>query len=246
VIFGVVFAVVALAFAGCGVAAMNAGIGATAIGAAGVMSLFWTAAASGLASAAWLLPHGSRRPQRRVRQLYGKRPDGTRAWWSTLLLLPFLGPMWAYWHVRRPLLSEAPWHELLPDLLIGRRLLDREFQLTVDHVVDLTCEYTERPRQRRHPGYLSLPIVDGAAPPAAVLEDYVLQLRDLQGRIYLHCAEGHGRTALVAAAVLIDRGLAADSEQALQRVLAARPKAHPYPEQRRALEQFAPTRRRRP
>jgi len=204
-----------------------------------IMLMLWTAVACWVASAAWLLPANQGEQYRRVHWLYGKRPNGTRTWRATLWLLPFLLPIWAWWHLRRPTLTEAPWHELLPDLVLGRRLLDREWDLNVDHIVDLTCEYEECPRQRHHAGYLSLPIVDGAAPPPLVLQSYAHRINSLSGRIYLHCAEGHGRTATVAAAVLLVRGHAADVDDALRQIAAVRPKARPYKRQLRALRDMA-------
>jgi len=240
VTFGILFTVVALLLFGAAWEAAAAGIATSLLGALVITMMLWTAIACCVASAAWLLPASNAAQYRRVRWLYGKRRDGTRTWWATLWLLPFLAPMWAWWHLRRPTLAEAPWHELLPDLVLGRRLLDREWDLEVDHIVDLTCEYVERPRQRCHPGYLSLPIVDGAAPPADVLRDYAIRISKLPGRIYLHCAEGHGRTATVAAALLLVRGLAADVDEALQQIAAVRKKAQPYARQLRVLRRMVP------
>jgi len=239
VTFGIVFLLVAVAFLAVAWAAIAASVAGSALGSIGIALLLWTGAACLLASIAWLLPTQSGTSNHRVRWIFGKRDDGTRTWWSIVLLLPFLGPVSAYWHIRRPWLTEAPWHELLPDLVIGRRLLDREFDLEVDHIVDLTCEYAECAKQRSHPGYLCLPIVDGAAPPPKVLQQYVSQLKKLEGRIYLHCAEGHGRTATVAAALLVARGLANDVDEALAKIASVRPKAKVYAGQLRVLRMRA-------
>ncbi len=192
----------------------------------------WTAVACALAGSAWL----SGSPAS-----FGKRADGRRTVWSTVPMLPFLLPLWAWWHVVRPWRREPPWHQLTPTLCLGRRLLDREFRasgLVVDHLVDLTCEYAERPQQRAHPGYLCLPIVDGLAPSPAVFVAYVEQLQALPGRVFLHCAEGHGRTATMAAALLLVTGAVADPAAALARVRAGRPLARPYRQQVAALERF--------
>lgn len=239
VTFGIVFTLIALAFLGGAGAAIASGCASTAAGVIGIAALLWTGVACLMASIAWLLPTQSGTSNHRVRWIFGKRDDGTRTWWSTALLLPFLGPVSAYWHMRRPKLTEAPWHELLPDLVIGRRLLDDEFDLEVDHIVDLTCEYAECVKQRNHPGYLCLPIVDGAAPPPIVLQQYIRQLQQLEGRIYLHCAEGHGRTATVAAALLVARGIAKDVDEALAKISSVRAKAKVYAGQLRVLRLLA-------
>lgn len=236
--FGIAFMVVSLGLLAAAWAAWAHGVGASLGGALAIALTIWTALACWVVSVGWLLPVDRGSEYRRVHWLYGKRNDGTRVWWALLLTLPVLAPLWLWWHLRRAILTEAPWHELLPDLVIGRRLLDREFDLEVDHIVDLTCEYAERPQQRCHPGYVSLPIVDGAAPPPQVLQQYAVRLSKLQGRIFLHCAEGHGRTATVAAALLIVRGIASDVDDALARIAAVRPKAHPYERQLRVLRRI--------
>jgi protein-tyrosine phosphatase len=43
------------------------------------------------------------------------------------------------------------------------------------------------------------------------------------GTIYIHCAQGHGRTGMFAAAVLLSSGQAATPEEALRLVTSARP-----------------------
>jgi len=48
-----------------------------------------------------------------------------------------------------------------------------------------------------------------------------------QGPVYIHCAQGHGRTGTVAAAVLVEKGLAATPEGAIEMIemlTRARPK----------------------
>lgn len=237
--FGVTFLVVAVLLLVGAWATWTWPVGDTLAGQAAIVLMLWTALACCLVSTAWLLPIDRATTYHRVRWIYGKRDDGKRAWWSTIAILPFFGPVFCWWHARRPGLREAPWHELEPDLVIGRRLLDREFDLEVAHVVDLTCEYSERPQQRGHPGYLSLPIVDGAAPPPAVLLAYARRIAELRGRIFLHCAEGHGRTATVAAAVLLVRGRFGDVDAALAHIASVRPEARPYARQQRVLRRMA-------
>ncbi|MFP2931679.1 tyrosine-protein phosphatase, partial [Pyxidicoccus sp. 3LG] len=40
----------------------------------------------------------------------------------------------------------------------------------------------------------------------------------MPGPLYVHCAQGHGRTGMIAAALLVARGDAADAATALARV----------------------------
>jgi protein-tyrosine phosphatase len=58
------------------------------------------------------------------------------------------------------------------------------------------------------------------------------------GRVYVHCAQGHGRTGLFAAAVLLARGAAATPAEAVARVRAVRPGVRLKPAQRRWLARW--------
>lgn len=59
--------------------------------------------------------------------VYGKRPDGTLAWNRLPLLLPYLAFSWSAWHLFRLVKTENVYDELLPGVLIGRRVLAWEF-----------------------------------------------------------------------------------------------------------------------
>src|SRR3569623_1658332 len=54
----------------------------------------------------------------------------------------------------------------------------------------------------------------------------------LDGPRYVHCAQGHGRSAALVAAVLIARGLAADVDAAERQMTHARPRVGLKPVQR--------------
>jgi protein-tyrosine phosphatase len=116
----------------------------------------------------------------------------------------------------------------------------------VTHVVDLVAEYPAHPAIRRLPGYRSLPVLDGAAPPD---RDVVLRLlRDLAATdsdVLVHCDSGRGRAPTFAAALLMARGLAADSTAALRMIRARRPVSAPTRVDLVFLATLAPSLRRR-
>ncbi|NER36538.1 MAG: hypothetical protein F6J93_21570 [Oscillatoria sp. SIO1A7] len=65
------------------------------------------------------------------------------------------------------------------------------------------------------------------------------ELADWQGNIYLHCAVGRGRSAMVAAALLVVRGLA-DNERVAEEILRkARPRVKLNRNQRYFLAKIA-------
>ena len=61
----------------------------------------------------------------------------------------------------------------------------------------------------------------------------------LPGDVYIHCAEGHGRTALVATSILLARGDAQSAGEAIARVLEQRPLARMNAAQRKTVNEVA-------
>lgn len=103
--------------------------------------------------------------------------------------------------------------------------------------LDLEEERQEVPP--RIPAYLWLPVRDHAAPSLVQLElgaAFIDAVAALGGKVYVHCRQGHGRSPTVAAAYFITRGL--NTEEAVRRVQAGRPEAHPETSQVEALRKF--------
>ena len=172
-------------------------------------------------------------------RVFGKRPDGTLALGSTLVLLPYLLCVWGVWRLVRLVSSRRPFDELTAGILIGRRLFPSEYPRDVDHVLDLTCEFPEFRAVRQAKHYRSFPILDGYVPKLSELVGLIRRVNDVEGTLYIHCAEGYGRTGLVSAAILLARGLAADPRQALRMVQARRPRVALSRRQRRMLIEVA-------
>lgn len=172
----------------------------------------------------------------------GKRPDGGLAWWAVPLLFHYLLLTWGVWHLQRLLSREAACNEIAPGLWVGRRPLARELPPGTDLVVDLTSEFPEPRAVVAGRAYVCLPTLDALAPPVAAMRELVKQVAAWPGTALVHCATGHGRSAVVAAAVLLARGLAADPKEAQRLVRKARPGVSLNRPQRRLLEQLVPER----
>jgi protein-tyrosine phosphatase len=93
----------------------------------------------------------------------------------------------------------------------------------VDLIVDLTAEFPVAPGIIGGRTYYALPVLDASMPNEKTLCELIYKVAAWQGNVYLHCALGRGRSATVAAGVLVARGLAADVEQAVAMVKQARP-----------------------
>lgn len=154
--------------------------------------------------------------------IFGKSAKGHLSPIAQILLLPYLLPTWAVWHLLRPVRTEPPFNQLTDRVFIGRRLLSHELPPNIDHVIDLTCEFNE-PVALRSLSYFSFPILDGFVPPVEQLKKWILEVSGMPGTIYIHCAEGHGRTGLFAAALLFTLGDFSTPMAALDYIRSKRP-----------------------
>jgi len=215
--YGLLYAAVALACA----------LGAVGLRGPGWL-LLWPAVSLAMVAAGYLGLGGC---------VCGKRPDGRLSWWS-VLLLPYLLAGWLAWGLAR-LRGHVAYEQLAPDIWIGRRLGRDEQPPQIAAVVDLTCEFAEPAHLRTRYAYRCFPLLDGTAPAPEVLVDLVEQVRRLPRPLYIHCAAGRGRAAMLGSLLLIAEHYCADAEQAIARVQLCRPRTFLTSSQRRAIEQAA-------
>ena len=165
--------------------------------------------------------------------------------WRLLPVLPYRWFALGVWHLHRRLGDRgAACDRLHGDLFVGRRPLagDLPAEVAADPdamILDLTAEFPDVPAVRNRPGYRCEPVLDAAAPSADELARIVSLLPPPGGPPGLiHCANGRGRTGLVAAAWVLAHGLAGDADAAVERVRTARPAVRLLPRQRTVLEEF--------
>ncbi len=166
----------------------------------------------------------------------GKHANGQLRLVNVVFLLPYLCPYWIIWRLRRVLDRQECCHEISPGLFVGRRLMGHELPHDIGLVVDLTSEFAEPEQLRSTAHYLCLPILDGGAVPLGGLLNAVSKINAFNGPTLIHCAEGHGRSAMLAIAVLIARGTAAEIAEALSMIRSHRPNARLRRQQRLLLE----------
>jgi protein-tyrosine phosphatase len=173
-------------------------------------------------------------------RLFAKTPAGRLPWWTVLSLLPMLLLLWGVWFGVCLLSREPACHEIVPGLWLGRRLFAHELPPGVVLVVDLATEFPAPRRIQQGREYISLPTLDGSVPDEELFQVVLARIAVLEGAVYVHCAQGHGRSALLAAAVLLRRGLVADVAEAEKMLRAARPGVRLNPAQRRFLKGLGP------
>lgn len=194
--------------------------------------LLWPAGALGLTASAYVT--GRTDLYRKER---GCIPASARFVLAPVLLFQRL----SHWYYRR---RSRAWDPLVPGILMGRALSNREAAKLVDTgvtaVLDLTAEFTEAEAFRART-YLNLPVLDLTAPTQPQLDAAVAFLQDASrcGTVYVHCKAGYSRTAAVACAWLMAGRRAASVEEAIERVRAARPSVVIRPEVLSALQMYA-------
>jgi protein-tyrosine phosphatase len=165
---------------------------------------------------------------------FGKRPGGTLAWWAWLAWAPIFGYMRLLHELARSLTDEPVGNEVAPGVWVGRRPRRHELPAGIAIVVDLCAELPEAPGVAAGHRYLAIPTLDATAPSPGDIVRAVDAVLAAPGAAFIHCAFGHGRSATIAAAVLVRRGDATldDVERMLR---AARPRIGLNAHQRRAL-----------
>lgn len=136
------------------------------------------------------------------------------------------------WHFLRKTSSEAPFAELTTGVFIGRRLLMTEYP-PITTLVDLTAEFDEHVPNGAN--LIAFPILDGAPAETTTLWEMAGKIGASARPIYIHCAQGHGRTSMVAAALLLELRVASNVLSALDMISKVRPGAAPNKAQRHAL-----------
>lgn len=170
-------------------------------------------------------------------KVYGKSSKGRLSLFNVFLLLPYLLYMWSVWFLIRLVKTEPAYDQLTDRIFIGRRLLQNEFPDKFDHVIDLTCEFSE-PKAARNVNYHSFQILDGFVPDATQLAEWSKAAAEFGGTIYIHCAEGHGRTGLFATVLLMQLEVFSDVNEALDFVKSKRPLVRLGSRQLQGLEMF--------
>jgi protein-tyrosine phosphatase len=173
-------------------------------------------------------------------KIFGKRPDGTLRWWNVLLLLPYLLLTWSLWHLQRWLSKEPCHHQVAPNLWIGRRALCRELPNGINLVVDLTAELAVPHGVKEGREYLCVPTLDSSVPERREFERILQAVLECKGGVYIHCANGHGRSATLVLAVLLASTRQETLKQAEAFLKQVRPGIGLHSQQRRLLEILFP------
>lgn len=171
-------------------------------------------------------------------RVFGKSAaNGRLRPWVVVAIFPYFAVAWSLWQLKSRLFGERPHDEVAPGIFVGRRPLGpHELPAGAKVVVDLTSEF---PRvECADARYVCIPTLDTTAPTDAEMKALLDGIADEDGPIFVHCAMGHGRSATVAAALMIRRGLAKSVDEAIAMMAAKRPAVHLHPPQRAVVERM--------
>lgn len=159
---------------------------------------------------------------------------------SCVLLYPYI--LCSRLFQRRYIANQPCGYELMPGVWFGRGLTSKEASgQGYSHILDLTAEYPEVEGFIER-NYKNIPILDLTLPSLNQLLEAASFIEDnLQsGKVYIHCAIGCGRSALVAAAwvLFLKRADNTSIEDAIAMVRQHQPKAVFARDETLLLEQF--------
>ena len=158
--------------------------------------------------------------------LLGKTSSGKINPFCLLINLPWLLLTWLIFQIQAKCSHEEFCHQLADTRYwLSRRPLGRDALSRFSLVIDLTAEF---PLDSHVPHRICIPCLDGHSLPA-------LPMLDLPpaGQILIHCANGHGRSALLAASLLIQDGTCPTIQEAFELIERSRPGAVPNTYQKR-------------
>ncbi len=170
--------------------------------------------------------------------VFGKKRDGKRTLWATIGLFPYLAVSWILWSIRRFISREPCCVQIVPGIWLGRRPYAYELPPQITTVIDMACEFTPAHGVTSGRDYISLPVLDTLVPDCESLVDILKHISIHSGEIYIHCAFGHGRSATLAAAILLDRKIVSTPEEALQLIRKKRPSVRLSNKQQMLLDFF--------
>jgi len=133
-----------------------------------------------------------------------KGPAGFR--WSAIFFSPTLILIWTWWGFRQYVLLRnfLPYGLVYKNYYVGRYPVD-PLPKDVDAIVDLTAEFPRSADSNQ--AYFCVPSLDVTLPePKDLLRTVYAVMRHQSRYVYVHCANGHGRSALFVALIMLIEG----------------------------------------
>lgn len=167
---------------------------------------------------------------------FGKHEDGRLPLMSWIVFLPYLIPLWTRQLILTTMSRENSSDKLLDGVFIGRRPTHAcSIPSGTEVCVDLAAEFPASRAELKYGGqYVSFPILEASVRSCEALITCIDSL-PVSG-LYIHCAQGHGRTGFFSCALLLRRGTVKTLPEAESLVTRVRPGVKLRKAQREFLE----------
>ncbi len=155
---------------------------------------------------------------------FGKREDGTISIVGRFVFFPYFFILWVRHLIIVQLSHENPYDELCEGVFIGSYPRNGRIPEGTKVSVDLMAEAAASKLERKTiEHYVAFPILEAGI---RSVEDLIQCIDALpETGVYIHCAQGHGRTGFFTCAYLLRRGKVQTLPQALEWLRRVRPKA---------------------
>ena len=173
--------------------------------------------------------------------VYGKSEVGSLRWPVVLLMAPTLLFIRTVWQLQNIFFRTPLYNEIAPDLFVGRLCGYDSLPKGVTVVVDLTAEFHTPLSLQARVQTSRLPTLDGCPPDWKKCQQVFELIGTNHHRIYVCCANGHGRSVTFMAAWLGQQGKCHSAIEAVKLIQAARPTAAPNSDQMSFLVQVFQT-----
>ncbi|WP_373652996.1 hypothetical protein [Schlesneria sp. DSM 10557] len=170
--------------------------------------------------------------------VFGKDASGRIGRWNRVVLTPYFLLQEAARYGQNLLWPTPTFSQTLPDLYVGRLCELKDLPNDVSQVIDLTAELETPASIRCGLPIVCLPTLDGGIPSEDQCQQAIEAFEGPHDRIYICCANGHGRSVTLAAIVLGYKRCCLTAEQAFDFIKRARSAATPNPDQRRFAQRI--------
>jgi hypothetical protein len=151
----------------------------------------------------------------------GKASTGDINWLLATINFPWLFITWLIWEIQAQLSSEDLINQIAgTNIYIGCYPKYAKIE-HFDLVIDLTAEFCSHQGQAK--AYFCVPNLDGIPLRNVIFPTWITP----DNTIFIHCAQGHGRTATYTSLLLAHLGIVRSPIEALPFVLHCRPAAKP-------------------
>lgn len=161
--------------------------------------------------------------------ILGKKKNGETNFLLLLINFPWLLFTWSIFKIQITFSKEEFANNIDgTKLWISRKPITNDNISEFHNVLDLTCEFY---KDKISKNYYCFPNLDGHI--LKTMPD--LTNINLKEKTLIHCANGHGRTALFTSLLLVETGIVENTDLALNKILQSRPLAKPNKAQRKWL-----------